>query len=265
MDGVLCGETVTLGAMFKGDARAPGPEELADEYPYIGAAAKTLTVAKAYAQNVSAEAAQALNNALTQMEIFNRLTGNGVAQGLYIVDGQLYVNASYINAGEMSANRIRGGRYAVGGVNDTSGAIDIYDKDGNVIGVIDRKGVELRTDMQSSADLLRFTIPRPGGSRTVMLGIQVEHDSDENKTISRFYMSQNPDADETKMILNVGVGAAISLSVNNGLELDAGGSSRSLRLSGNPIINGTSCVSGTFTTANGKNVTVTKGLVTVIS
>ena len=265
VDGVLCGETVTLGAMFKGDVRAPGPEELADEYPYIGAAARTLTVAKAYAQNVSAEAAQALDNALTQLEIFNRLTGNGAAQGLYIVDGQLYVNASYINAGEMSANRIRGGRYAVGGVNDTSGAIDIYDKDGNVIGVIDRKGVELRTDMHSSANLLRFTIPRPGGSRTVLLGIEVEHDSDENKTISRFYMSQDPDADETLMVLNVGAGAAISLSVNNGLELDAGGSSRSLRLRGNPIINGTSCVSGTFTTANGKTVTVTNGLVTGIS
>lgn len=211
------------------------------------------------------KATQQLNDSLTQEEIFNRLTDNGEEQGLILYNGKLYINAEYIQAGYLSADRIRGGRYAVGGVNDTSGAIDIYDKDGNVIGVIDRKGVEIRTDMNSYADLLRFTIPRPDGSRTVILGIQVEHVSDGNKTISRFFMSQDPDADETKMILNVGVGAAIHLSVNNGLELNAGGSSHSLRLYGNLSINGTSCASGSFRTADGKTVTVTNGLVTRIS
>jgi len=139
VDGVLCGETVTLGAMFKGDVRAPGPEELADEYPYIGAAAKTLAVAKAYAQNVSAEAAQALDNALTQLEIFNRLTGNGAAQGLYLVNGQLYVNASYIHSGALS----------LGGANNENGALQIYDADGNVIGVWDKDGVIINSGLIS--------------------------------------------------------------------------------------------------------------------
>ena len=139
VDGVLCGETVTLGALFKGDVRAPGPEELADEYPYIGAAAKTLAVAKAYAQNVSAEAAQALNNALTQLEIFNRLTGNGAAQGLYLVNGQLYVNASYIHSGALS----------LGGANNENGALQIYDADGNVIGVWDKDGVIINSGLIS--------------------------------------------------------------------------------------------------------------------
>jgi hypothetical protein len=201
---------------------------------------------------------------LTQEEIFNRLTNNGEEQGLILYNGKLYVNAEYIQAGYLSANRIRGGRYAVGGVNDTSGAIDIYDKDGNVIGVIDRKGVELRTDLYSDAELLRFTIPRPGGSRTVLLGIEVEHDSDGNKTLSHFYMSSNPDADETKMSLNVGAGAAIRLSDTNGIEIDPRGSGR-LALNGNLSLNGTSCASGSFRTADGKTVTVTSGLITNIA
>lgn len=100
--GPLCRETVTLGALPRGDIAAPGTEEAADEYPYIGQAAKTLAVAKAYADDVSAAAADALDSALTQLEIFNRLTGNGAAQGLFLVNGQLYVNASYISAGYLS-------------------------------------------------------------------------------------------------------------------------------------------------------------------
>lgn len=138
---VLCGETATLGALFRGDVRAPGPEELADEYPYIGAAAKTLTVAKAYAETVSAQAAQALDSALTQMEIFNRLTGNGAAQGLYLVNGQLYVNASYVAAGYLSATRIQGGTLTLGGANDANGVMQVLDDSGNVIGEVNNVGV----------------------------------------------------------------------------------------------------------------------------
>lgn len=213
------------------------------------------------------EATQKLNDSLTQEEIFNRLTGGGEEQGVILYDGKIYVNASYINAGEMSANRIKGGRYSVGGINDTSGAIDIYDKDGNVIGVIDRKGVELRTDLYSDASLLRFTIPvsNPPGSRTVLLGIECEHDSDSNKTLSHFYMAQNPDADETQMTLNVGAGAVIRLSSENVIEIDPRGTDGRLALYGNLSIGGISCASGSFTTADGKTVTVTSGLITNIA
>ena len=40
-----------------------------------------------------------LDDSLTQQEIFNRLTDNGAAQGMVLYNGQLYINASYINAG----------------------------------------------------------------------------------------------------------------------------------------------------------------------
>lgn len=35
----------------------------------------------------------------SQSDIFNKLTNNGTAQGIYFKDGQLYVNASYLAAG----------------------------------------------------------------------------------------------------------------------------------------------------------------------
>lgn len=43
---------------------------------------------------------------LTQEEIFNILTNNGQLQGIYMQNGQLYINASYIMTGILSANRI---------------------------------------------------------------------------------------------------------------------------------------------------------------
>ena len=133
VDGVLCGQTATLGTLFRCELRAPGPAEVADEYPYIGAAAKALTVAKAYAETVSAEAAEALDSALTQLEIFNRLTGNGAAQGLYFVDGQLYVNASYIRTGTLT----------LGGLNNVNGVMQVLDASGNVIGTWNREGIQI--------------------------------------------------------------------------------------------------------------------------
>lgn len=43
-----------------------------------------------------------LNKALNQTEIFNRLTNNGKTQGIYMQNGLIYVNASYIQTGILS-------------------------------------------------------------------------------------------------------------------------------------------------------------------
>lgn len=56
-------------------------------------------------------AVDALDNALTTEEIFNRLTNNGAFQGLFMKDGQVYINASYI----------------------LTGALTILDSDGNLL------------------------------------------------------------------------------------------------------------------------------------
>lgn len=46
---------------------------------------------------------------LSQEEIFNKLTNNGSSQGIYILDGQLYFNASYIKTGTLEADLIKTG------------------------------------------------------------------------------------------------------------------------------------------------------------
>ena len=51
--------------------------------------------AEEYADGVAKEAV----DKQTQTEVFNKLTNNGAAQGLYYVNGQLYINASYLATG----------------------------------------------------------------------------------------------------------------------------------------------------------------------
>lgn len=46
---------------------------------------------------------------LSQEDIFNKLTDQGKAQGIYIQDGQLYINASYIQSGTVNADLIKTG------------------------------------------------------------------------------------------------------------------------------------------------------------
>lgn len=56
------------------------------------------------------KAQTAVDTALTQEAIFNKLTNDGQAQGLILdANGNLYVNATYINTGTMSANLVRSG------------------------------------------------------------------------------------------------------------------------------------------------------------
>lgn len=43
-----------------------------------------------------------LDDSLTQLEVFNRLTNNGQTQGIYLSNSRLYINASYIATGTIS-------------------------------------------------------------------------------------------------------------------------------------------------------------------
>ena len=57
---------------------------------------------------------------MTQEQVFNKLTDNGRLQGLYMQDGNVYFNASYIRSGTMSANYISGGTIDASKVNVTN-------------------------------------------------------------------------------------------------------------------------------------------------
>lgn len=79
------------------------------------------------------EATRELDDSLDQEGIFNRLTDNGQAQGLYMVDGQLYVNMSYARAGTL----------ILGGLNNQNGLLEVQDASGNVIGQWRSDGIHL--------------------------------------------------------------------------------------------------------------------------
>lgn len=48
---------------------------------------------------------------LTQEEVFNILTNNGTLQGIYMQDGKLYINGTYIKGGIISGQTIEGGSF----------------------------------------------------------------------------------------------------------------------------------------------------------
>ena len=55
--------------------------------------------AQSNAEKYADSAAKNAVNAQTQTDVFNKLTNNGTAEGIYYKNGQLYINASYLAAG----------------------------------------------------------------------------------------------------------------------------------------------------------------------
>ena len=73
------------------------------------------------AENKASAATTALDNALNQQAIFNKLTNNGQTQGIYLKNGRLYINATYIDTGTLNANLIMAG--GIAGTKIESGGI----------------------------------------------------------------------------------------------------------------------------------------------
>ena len=96
------------------------------------------------AETKASAATSALDDSLTQQTIFNRLTNNGQTQGIYLKNGKLYINATYIDTGYLSANIINGGTLKVGGINNSDGSISIVASDGvTQVGTITSDGLTL--------------------------------------------------------------------------------------------------------------------------
>ena len=85
------------------------------------------------------------DTSLTQQAVFNKLTDNGQTQGIYLSGGKLYINASYIATGSLSATYISGGTLTLGGENDTSGKLVINNANGSKIGSWTKDGIEIKT------------------------------------------------------------------------------------------------------------------------
>lgn len=102
-----------------------------------------MTKQQAFIWQQAVERTNELDESLNQEGIFNRLTNNGETQGLLMYDGKVYLNASYINTGTMTANRINGGVLTLGGRNNTNGLLNIVNAYGEVIGTWGENGIEV--------------------------------------------------------------------------------------------------------------------------
>lgn len=72
-----------------------------------------------------------LDEALTQENIFNRLTNNGQVQGLFLKDGKIYLNFSYAE----------GGTLKLGGANNGQGTVEVYSSHGTKFMSINNEGL----------------------------------------------------------------------------------------------------------------------------
>ncbi len=86
-----------------------------------------------------------LDDDLNQLEIFNRLTNNGATQGIYLnsTDNKLYINASYIKSGTVSADYIKGGVLTLGGSSNTNGRMVVNDASSKMIAQLNNSGFVL--------------------------------------------------------------------------------------------------------------------------
>ena len=298
---VLYSEAALLGPAFRGDIAAPEPSEIADEFPYIGASAKALTEAKAYAVEKATEATEQLNDALTQEEIFNRLTDNGGEQGLILYNGKLYLNASYIQTGTMVADVIKGGTMTLGGLNNVSGKMQILDVFGNVGGKWDVNGLRIALSDDSSNyaqfNSSGFVLMLDSGSyvktksiyyinsdyypNDINLGaLEAQYESENERWTTRispgavtiaYYEQESSSSWSGRRFVMLSLNG-INYTDNIGhtsFMVDAENHLVSINgdfsIHGNIKINSYEGASGTFTTADGKTVTVTNGIITSIT
>lgn len=103
------------------------------------------------AEDYADEASRKAVEAQTQEEIFNKLTNNGETQGLYLLDGKVYVNASYIQSGTLTGDFIRGGVISGTEINIGNGVF-VVDDEGQVTAAnINITGGTIKIDTEGAA------------------------------------------------------------------------------------------------------------------
>lgn len=161
-------------------------------------------------------AVDALDKALTQLEIFNRLTNNGAAQGVFLKDGKLYLNFSYA----------QGGTLKLGGVNNGNGQAEVYDSSGNKIGSWNKDGFNLQKGsiygtqihLESQNDYIQGTV---NGNEAVKIstgGVKVDSTANWGLGVTRkeYIFEMNPYLFPGVRLLDRSTGAGIGSTWTSG-------------------------------------------------
>lgn len=116
------GQTVDTIAQTKADAALSAAKSDATTK-----ADSALAAAKTYATNQAKSQVDTLDKELTQLEIFNRLTQNGQTQGIYMLNGLLYLDATYMRTGIITGKRsywnLDTGKFSMNG---PDGTVTVY-------------------------------------------------------------------------------------------------------------------------------------------
>lgn len=161
-------------------------------------------------------AVDALDKALTQLEIFNRLTNNGAAQGIFLQDGKLYLNFSYA----------QGGTLKLGGANNGNGQAEVYDSSGNKIGSWNKDGFNLQKGaiygtqihLESQNDYIQGTV---NGNEAVKIstgGVKVDSTANWGLGVTRkkYIFEMNPYVFPGARLLDQSTGAGIGSTWTSG-------------------------------------------------
>ena len=161
-------------------------------------------------------AVDALDKALTQLEIFNRLTNNGAAQGIFLKDGKLYLNFSYA----------QGGTLKLGGVNNGNGQAEVYDSSGNKIGSWNKDGFNLQKGsiygtqihLESQNDYIQGTV---NGNEAVKIstgGVKVDSTANWGLSVTqkKYIFEMNPYLFPGVRLLDQSTGAGIGSTWTSG-------------------------------------------------
>lgn len=101
------------------------------------------------------EVIDAVDKKLTQEDIFNRLTNNGASQGMFIEDGNVYFNATYIKSGEISTDLIKSGKLSSkdGSVYFDLNNSEIHTTDNKFVTTLDKNSIIIKSGDNTLARL----------------------------------------------------------------------------------------------------------------
>lgn len=297
---VLCAETATYGLAYRGDISAPEIGELSDEYPYFNLdndLVEYVDEAVAYLDNSLTQ--QEIFDRLTDGGL-----EQGIALEAPLGDGpsaagekKIFINLDYARIGKLLADYIQGGELTLGGLDNINGIFKLLDENGAVALTGNANGIALNGSGKFSSEdadgesrmelttgglnfyrkngsafqqILRMLVATTGseiGTRITAITdpLLIEAHS-ANGIMMRSFASASDLTTYGQYVLHkdtfyvnfVASGSPVGglgVSVNNGaftLEV----------FDGSAFLTGES---GSFTTADGKTVTVTNGIITAIT
>lgn len=152
-EAALTNVNLTINASTEIQSR--GETEKTNSYKRPSGMTLEQAIAMQRAQKAAGDAVNALDLALTQQEIFDRLTDGGLEQGIALEsafneapsaagDKKLFLNLDYARFGKLVADFIQGGTLKLGGLDNVNGELQIVDANGVVIGTWNKDGISVK-------------------------------------------------------------------------------------------------------------------------